>query len=140
LERAGWRTVSFSEIDPYACAVLAERWPGVPQLGDIVNLADAARGSGESGRRGTGGYGTEDLHGVPIDDERQRVPDDGRDDADSGKPTEHDGRGDWRSATLWSGGSLPRREVAGGSPPDLETTEGGDAAWKSATLWSGGFP
>ena len=40
LERAGWRTVGFSEIDPYACAVLAERWPGVPNLGDIVRLAD----------------------------------------------------------------------------------------------------
>jgi DNA (cytosine-5)-methyltransferase 1 len=39
LERAGWRTVSFSEIDPYASAVLAERWPGVPNLGDIVRLA-----------------------------------------------------------------------------------------------------
>jgi DNA (cytosine-5)-methyltransferase 1 len=39
LERAGWRTVSFSEIDPYASAVLAERWPGVPNLGDITQLA-----------------------------------------------------------------------------------------------------
>src|SRR5678809_182003 len=38
LERAGWRTVSFSEIDPYASAVLAGRWPGVPNLGDIVQL------------------------------------------------------------------------------------------------------
>ena len=38
LERAGWRTVSFSEIDPYASAVLAQRWPGVPNLGDIVEL------------------------------------------------------------------------------------------------------
>jgi len=38
LERAGWRTVSFSEIEPYACAVLAERWPDVPNLGDIVQL------------------------------------------------------------------------------------------------------
>ncbi len=45
LERAGWRTVSFSEIDPYASAVLAERWPGVPNLGDIVQLASRA-GSG----------------------------------------------------------------------------------------------
>lgn len=42
LERAGWRTVSFSEIDPYASAVLAERWPGVPNLGDIVQLASGA--------------------------------------------------------------------------------------------------
>ena len=25
LERAGWTTVSFSEIDPYACAVLVQR-------------------------------------------------------------------------------------------------------------------
>ena len=39
LERAGWRTVGFSEIDPYASAVLAERWPGVPNLGDITDLA-----------------------------------------------------------------------------------------------------
>lgn len=39
LERAGWRTVSFSEIDPYASAVLAQRWPGVPNLGNIVELA-----------------------------------------------------------------------------------------------------
>jgi site-specific DNA-cytosine methylase len=39
LERAGWHTVSFAEIDPYASAVLAERWPSVPNLGDIVQLA-----------------------------------------------------------------------------------------------------
>lgn len=38
LERAGWRTVSFSEIDPYASAVLAQRWPGIPNLGDITRL------------------------------------------------------------------------------------------------------
>jgi DNA-cytosine methyltransferase len=44
LERAGWRTVSFSEIEPYASAVLAERWPGIPNLGDIVRVA-----AGESG-------------------------------------------------------------------------------------------
>ena len=36
LERAGWRTVSFSEVDPYACAVLAQRWPGVRNLGSIT--------------------------------------------------------------------------------------------------------
>src|SRR3972149_5599378 len=46
LERAGWGTVSFSQIDPYACAVLAQRWPGGPNLGDIVTLA-----GGEGGRR-----------------------------------------------------------------------------------------
>ena len=26
------------EIDPYASAVLAERWPGVPNLGDVIRL------------------------------------------------------------------------------------------------------
>lgn len=40
LERAGWETVSFSEIDPYASAVLARHWPEVPNLGDIVQLRD----------------------------------------------------------------------------------------------------
>ena len=48
LERAGWRTVSFSEIDPYASAVLAERWPGVPNLGDITALAARLRDAMES--------------------------------------------------------------------------------------------
>lgn len=43
LERAGWRTVSFSEIDPYASAVLAQRWPGVPNLGDILDLRSDRR-------------------------------------------------------------------------------------------------
>jgi site-specific DNA-cytosine methylase len=43
LERAGWRTVSFSEIDLYASAVLAERWPGVPNLGDITAVSDSCR-------------------------------------------------------------------------------------------------
>lgn len=53
LERAGFRTVSFSEIDPYACAVLTERWPDVPNLGSIVGLADGVRpdsGEPRSGR------------------------------------------------------------------------------------------
>jgi DNA (cytosine-5)-methyltransferase 1 len=39
LEAAGWRTVSFSEIEPYACSILAERWPEVPNLGCIKTLA-----------------------------------------------------------------------------------------------------
>ncbi|MCI0583089.1 MAG: DNA (cytosine-5-)-methyltransferase, partial [Chloroflexi bacterium] len=38
LELAGWTTVSLSEIEPYACAVLAERFPGVPNLGDITTI------------------------------------------------------------------------------------------------------
>jgi site-specific DNA-cytosine methylase len=53
LERAGWRTVSLSEVDPYASAVLAERWHGVPNLGDIVQLAGSL-GSGTVDRDGHG--------------------------------------------------------------------------------------
>jgi DNA-cytosine methyltransferase len=49
LERAGWRTVSFSEIDPYASAALAQRWPGVPNLGDIVRLAAGTLRDGDAG-------------------------------------------------------------------------------------------
>jgi len=77
LERAGWRAVSFSEIDPYASAVLAERWPGVPNLGDIVALAGS----------------------VQRDDERER-PDSASESA--GRLQSRDGV--WRSATLWTGG------------------------------------
>jgi DNA (cytosine-5)-methyltransferase 1 len=36
--RAGIATVSQSEIEPYASAVLAERYPGVPNLGDILKV------------------------------------------------------------------------------------------------------
>lgn len=35
LEWAGWRTVSVSEVDPYASRVLALRYPDAPNLGDI---------------------------------------------------------------------------------------------------------
>jgi DNA (cytosine-5)-methyltransferase 1 len=38
LERAGWRTVSLCEVDPFASAVLAQRWPDVPNLGDVTAL------------------------------------------------------------------------------------------------------
>ena len=48
LERSGWTTVSFSEVDPYACAVLAERWPGIVNLGDIVRIAEVTEGGDAS--------------------------------------------------------------------------------------------
>jgi len=38
LERAGFRTVAFCEIDPYCRAVLARHWPGVPIHEDICGL------------------------------------------------------------------------------------------------------
>lgn len=37
-DRAGIETVSLSEFDPYASAVLAERFPGVKNLGDITKI------------------------------------------------------------------------------------------------------
>lgn len=41
----GWRPAFFADVDPFASAVLAERWPGVANLGDITaaDLADRAR-------------------------------------------------------------------------------------------------
>ncbi|NBW12946.1 MAG: DNA (cytosine-5-)-methyltransferase [Caulobacteraceae bacterium] len=37
-ENAGIRTVSLCEVEPYASAVLAERFPGVPNFGDITKI------------------------------------------------------------------------------------------------------
>ena len=37
-EWMGWRTIWVSEIDPYACKVLAHRFPGAPNLGDITKI------------------------------------------------------------------------------------------------------
>jgi DNA (cytosine-5)-methyltransferase 1 len=34
----GWETAWFSEIDPYASAVLAKHWPNVPNHGDITQI------------------------------------------------------------------------------------------------------
>jgi DNA-cytosine methyltransferase len=39
-ENAGIRTVSLCEFEPYASAVLAERFPGVPNFGDITKIKD----------------------------------------------------------------------------------------------------
>lgn len=56
LERAGWRTVSFSEIDRYACHLLAYRWPHVPQLGDVSAISEVP-----SARLWTAGFPCQDL-------------------------------------------------------------------------------
>jgi site-specific DNA-cytosine methylase len=83
LERAGWRTVSFSEVDPYASAVLAARWPGVPNLGSILDVVDRGRQRQQSGHEGPVGSGASHV------------------------AEEHRGTGlrdGWSDATLWSGG------------------------------------
>lgn len=35
---AGFTTIGFSEIEPYACRILSKHWPDVPNLGDIRNV------------------------------------------------------------------------------------------------------
>ena len=39
-EPLGWKAAWFSEIEPFACAVLAHRYPDVPNLGDMTKLID----------------------------------------------------------------------------------------------------
>lgn len=43
----GWTPVAFSEVDPFACSVLRERFPGVPNLGDMTRFEewDVAEGA-----------------------------------------------------------------------------------------------
>lgn len=81
-ERAGIRTVSFSEIERYQSAVLAKNWPGIPNLGDIVALRD--RELSEQIQHAT--------------DEVQRHS--GHADTGSGSA----GSSDWRKADIFTGG------------------------------------
>lgn len=37
-EPLGWEPVAFAEIEPFPSAVLAYRWPDVPNLGDITKV------------------------------------------------------------------------------------------------------
>src|SRR5574344_2128517 len=34
----GWKPAWFSEIEPFPCAVLKERFPGIPNLGDMTQI------------------------------------------------------------------------------------------------------
>ena len=34
----GWTPLAFAEVDPFACAVLAHRFPNVPNLGDVCGI------------------------------------------------------------------------------------------------------
>ena len=42
----GWTAAWFSEIEPFPCAVLAHRFPGIPNYGDMSTLPEKIR-SGE---------------------------------------------------------------------------------------------
>jgi len=35
-----WEAVAFAEIDPFPCAVLSERWPATPNLGDMTKYRE----------------------------------------------------------------------------------------------------
>lgn len=37
-EPLGWEPMAFAEIEPFPCAVLAERFPDVPNLGDVCEI------------------------------------------------------------------------------------------------------
>ncbi|MEI7419207.1 DNA cytosine methyltransferase, partial [Pectobacterium parmentieri] len=39
-EPLGMKAAWFSEIDPFPCAVLAHRYPHVPNLGDMTHIAN----------------------------------------------------------------------------------------------------
>lgn len=41
-QRAGWNTIGFSEIEPYASKILKRHWPDVPNHGDIRNIRGIA--------------------------------------------------------------------------------------------------
>lgn len=37
-QKLGWKPLAFAEIDPFACAVLANRFPDVPNLGNVIDI------------------------------------------------------------------------------------------------------
>lgn len=36
----GWTCAGFAEIEPFPCKVLRQRWPGVPNLGDVTQITE----------------------------------------------------------------------------------------------------
>ena len=56
LERAGFQTVAFCEIDPWCRRVLSKHWPEVPCYDDVQHLTAA--------RLRADGYGDEILAGL----------------------------------------------------------------------------
>lgn len=50
----GWEAVWFSEIEPFPCAVLKERFPYVPNLGDMTKIAVENLANGDQKYNGNG--------------------------------------------------------------------------------------
>jgi DNA (cytosine-5)-methyltransferase 1 len=62
LERAGFETVAFCEIEPYAQKVLEKHWPGVPIYDDVRELtAERLAGDGIGVDVITGGFPCQDI-------------------------------------------------------------------------------
>lgn len=61
LDAAGFTTVSFSEIEPYANAILASRYPDVPNLGSITDWRDWPDGPWQTADLWAGGPPCQDL-------------------------------------------------------------------------------
>ena len=91
-ERAGIKTVSFSEIERYQSGVLANNWPGVPNLGDIVKLAAHEL--------------SQPLQHAADEVQRHSGPTD-----DQGGSTSHS----WRDADIFSGG-FPCQDLSVAGP------------------------
>ncbi len=51
-QRAGFTTVGFSEIEPYACKILKRHWPTVPNYGDIKNITRETMADAQSRQSG----------------------------------------------------------------------------------------
>ena len=52
-EPLGWQAAGFAEIQPFACALLEQRWPGVPVarwIGQRLAAAHAASSPASGGR------------------------------------------------------------------------------------------
>lgn len=63
LERAGFETIAFCEIDPFCQKVLKKHWPDVPIYEDVKNVSKAQLESDGIGRIDviTGGFPCQDL-------------------------------------------------------------------------------
>ena len=75
LERAGFRTLAFCEVDPFCRRVLAKHWPEVPCYDDVRSLtAERLRADGISVDAICGGFPCQDIsvagRGVGIGGER----------------------------------------------------------------------
>lgn len=62
LEAAGWHTVAFCENAPYQSAVIEQRWPGIPNFGDITTISTDKTGEPwQSATLWSAGFPCQDL-------------------------------------------------------------------------------